>query len=1459
MSERGRTLASVRRIGLMAALAAALALTAPAASADFPYTGPTGNAHDPTTWKLPPGVAPSNFDDDWKLAATPEQSPQSAALVNPKPDELCGVRGASVLDSNAVFPPTANSCMGAGTPVNTAFEQTLGRPDVVISVLDSGIKWNDRGAMVAVRKKVWLNAGELPAPRVDLRQSFDPSTGVDCGAHYGAVGSGGDYSRSGGKLGPGGAIPYDVLGQGVFNVLDYACDSRVAAVVDGASPLHALRHGPPGMLTPEDLILAFSDGVDHDHNGFANDIAGWNFVDNNNDPYDDVQYGHGTGEAQDSNGEANTSQELGTCPDCMVMPLRVGESFIADVNRFAQAVLYATDQGAYVIQEALGTLNSSYFTRQAIEYAYRHGTVVIASAADEAAEHHNQPGSLPDAVVVNSVNQYETPFTNVPPSYLQLNGCTNFGPRVMLSVPSSSCSSEATGKSAGVAGLIYSAAINAIADGKLRPAGDCTRVDGSPCPITANEARQLIASGNIAGTTTANSAPSTGTSPADEGNGAQADDVNFAQQPELSCHPVAAPSCTDPNLNTVFAADLGAGVDLPAADTHRYHARKGFDEFYGYGRLNAYKAVVAAANGTIPPEADITSPDWFQQLDPAQAQIPVGGYVNARRPYTCQVEVAPGGDPNNGLVTDTPPGDFTTVDSSYCDGRTVHSAPYSGTLGQINTAQLKASFPANVQGWGGNENRGLVQTSNGRPNTMPYAFTVRVVVSVLRTASSPAMTGEDRRQLFLHRDREMLPGWPRELRSDGASSPLLTDLDGDNRNELVVATSDGWIYALRRNGSEVPGWPVHTTALPLHTGEVAYRTLGTGHYCDVLGALAAGDLFHDGQIDIVADDNCGNVYAWNPQGKLVFEQHSNPAFSGAPLQPFHTVRQNPRDRTEIGFLASPVLAHLSGKANSQLDIIVAGEDRHLYAWRPSANRLAGSAVPGFPVLMVDPDKITAVDPVTNHLTFSSTRAEANPGINEDQGKLIDTPAIAQLSGPGSKPSIILGTNEEYGANTGDEGQMNAGDFTSASLGLLGQTGVLGYANGRTYVVKASGGRMTCSGGACHSSAFAPGWPKKIGIIERGLLPDVGEGINGSPVVAPLTCPDGGAGMKIGVAPDAGPAYIFNPGGSSCYGTDQSGRDNSLETDFSAGHGQYDHPAFAAVGYPAFGSLNGRSIDLFTPQAGLTRALDVALNDYQGGQDFIGGWDPRTAQQLPGFPAEVNDLQFLTGPVIGQITSSGGQDVIGGTASLDLAAFGANGLPASSAWPKLTGDWTIATPTLGSFGTLDTSSSARKDVVSITRMGTLAVYSTPAPACSPSSSPRFHHDDWNSGDYLTDAVPPGKPYNVRLRGRVLRFTASGNNLLCGTASRYQLVTSSRPITPANFASARALSGAPAPKAAGTAQSLRLPAGAERYVAIRAVDVAGNVGLPAVVRVAGVARVDGARRSQSRTQSSARFAG
>jgi hypothetical protein len=126
--------------------------------------------------------------------------------------------------------------------------------------------------------------------------------------------------------------------------------------------------------------------------------------------------------------------------------------------------------------------------------------------------------------------------------------------------------------------------------------------------------------------------------------------------------------------------------------------------------------------------------------------------------------------------------------------------------------------------------------------------------------------------------------------------------------------------------------------------------------------------------------------------------------------------------------------------------------------------------------------------------------------------------------------------------------------------------------------------------------------------------------------------------------------------------------------------------------------------------------------------------------------------------------------------------------------------------LGSLGTIDSATGAQKDVVSLTRSGTLSVYSPPASACSPSSWPSFHHDIANSGDYSRDAIAPGKPLGASVAGNILSWTAPGGDLMCPTASTYEIVTSGSPITPQNFAAATPLSGAPSPAAAGTAQKL-----------------------------------------------------
>jgi hypothetical protein len=1373
---------------LMLACASALVLcgaVAGSAQASFPYLPSGGNPNDYSTYKSGAGVVPTDLGgNDWKFAAT-RVDPDYAT----EPKELNGVRGAHVVDAS----PSAT----------TAWMTTTGRPDVTIAVLDSGIEWDNPGAMDDLRFKLRLNRAELPVPQTG-GPTRDASAAASC---------------PNGTQNPNDA--YDVNGDGVFNLRDYACDPRVTA---STGP----RVGPAGKLTPQDVLIAFSNGDDGDGNGYVDDIAGWDFVDNDNDPYDDVQYGHGTGEARDSSAEANNGGDTGSCPNCTFIPLRVGDSFVADVNRFAQASIYAVDNNVLVIQEALGTLNNSSLARHAVDYAYDHGVAVMASAADEAAQHHNWPSSMPHVIVTNSVVKYDSTFTPAQKSYVEFNGCTNFASKVTVSIPSSSCSSNAVGLAAGMAGLIYSAAKNAQHAGTLDPSPDstCQRPGGNECLITPNEVRQLMASGRISpGNPHANAPILT----------EQADDINFISGvPEPSCAGAPSADCTDPNRFFPLANALGTGRPVEAittpAETRSYGAHKGFDQYYGYGRVNMVKAVEATGGATMPPEAEITGPEWYEQIDPARPNLDISGYVNARgRGYTCVVEVAPGSDPTNDA-------DFTPVTSSnWCDNTTQHAIERSGVLAQVNLTALKAKFPSGTD-FTGSAPTALSNTSsdgphqNNRPAREPYGFTVRLRVT---TKPSPTTTlmGEDRRNLYLHRDSQLKPGFPKQFASDGASSPALVDLDGDNRNEMVFGTSDGRVHAIKPDGSEAPGFPVHTDALPLHTGGQAFKSgevPETASFGAILSSLATGDIDHDGAPEVVATDMEGRLYVWSAKGELEWKRETNPAWSGKPLQPFHNVRCGTRCRTQHGFIASPVLANLDGSADGKLDVIAAGMDRHVYAW--TAN---GDAVGGFPVLVIDRDKVTSIDPQTHVPTFKTGIGDA---LN--QGAIVDTPAVGDLNGDG-KLEIVVGTNEEYSAD--QDGGMNAG-LSSGTIGAIGSAGSqvgLSPANSRLFAIRSGGDPNGVS--TKNSDVFLPGWPVKIGVLLAELLPVVGEGVTGAPVIGDVTCASGGGGPKVGAVSDAGPGYIFNADGSSCYGKasglDGQQHDKTLASDgagLSAQGPKYDTPVLAAVGHPAFGVLDPSGAtgpSFLAPTAGLIRALDLAFPEYQGGQDFLTAWNGSTGAFQPGYPVPVNDLQFLTGPSVGNVDALPGDEAVGGTASLDLNAVNAAGQPVSG-FPKLSSDWMVTNPVIGSFGTLDTDADAHNVVGAMTRRGTLFAYDTPAPACPLGSWPRFHHDNANSGVLGRDAVSPGTVTGARVLGSALTFKAPGDDLLCGTVDHYEVVTSDVPIRGGDFGQAAVLKPL-APVAAGADQTLQLDFALRRYVAVRAVDEAGNAGRAALV--------------------------
>ncbi len=1295
-----------------------IALTSTTAVAEFPY--PPNPAPCATSEEcieatdfasylfLPvadPPVLPDDFgSDNWKLTSERTGDPAIDASVQ----ELMGVKGASV---------------------DLAWQITTGRPDVLIAVLDSGIRWQD--SLPDLVNKFYLNRGELPVPQ-------------------GSENAADEYDRN---------------GDGVFNIADYL------AIGDTAADDRVEDRNGNGMIDPEDLIFIFSDGVDDDENGYIDDISGWDFYEDDNDPLDEVSYGHGTGESNDSGAEAdNGLGGVGTCPNCMLLEIRVGDSFVAEVNAFAQAVVFAVDSGARVVQEALGTLNQTEHGQHAVDYAYDNGVVVIASAADEQSNHHNYPANYDHTVQVNSVKRFEdiSGILQSPRSYLYLNGCTNYGGHIAFAVPSSSCSSEATGNGSGMAGLVISAALNAIDRGALTP---YPLGDGSfaPYPLSAEEVKQLLS--------------------------LSTDDIDFSARPEEGI---------EENYSTQIAVP---GID----GSRRFPSIAGWDQYFGYGRVNADRAVQWAAAGRIPPEAAIDGPAWYATVDPeAASSLPVRGRVAARRAEDCAYElaVAPGIQP----LED----EFETVASGDdCD------AASDGVLGEIDIAELRARMPHGVEG--------PAITDDGAPDPDRFTFTVR-----LRATDDAGLVGEDRRVLALHHDPDLVDGFPLQLGSDGVSSPATADLDGDGVEEIIIGSSNGIVHALRADGSELPGWPVTTDPLELHDGSAGYRDGGLDviDATAILGAVNVGDIDRDGSLEVVAADMRGRVYVWQADGsrRAGFPVVTRPEYSHSfrserdtgtdeGLVPDLTNRHNRDNRVGRAIAGGAVLGNLDGSADGSLEIVAGAFDRHLYAWHAD-----GTPVFGWPLLVKDPDKVESVDPITNDVTL---KADANARLGT---KFLVAPSLGDLDGDGAL-EVVAVVNEEYREDP------NA-VFTNPIVNLFLAAGVLDPGNTRIYVVRSTGAAPLERG--WNPDAFADGFPVRAAMMTTELLPVVGTGSNGPPALADV---DGDGDLEIATMSAVGPPYIFDRNGVSIFGRAGSGEDLPLPSEpFGADSDSTDSPAFGALGGVALAEMDGsgQGFHLLAPVAGLGKLIDnqVAASQFPADNQLavwqVSGADGAAVEPAfaDAFPRRVNDLQFIAAPAVADISGDGRPEALQGSGVYDLHAFDIDGVEPAG-WPKFTNGWMVGTPAVG-----DVDGDGLLEVVATTREGNLFVWNTQGDECGPVLWRRYHHDEWGTGNYHADTRPP-----ATLRSEDVTVTrlpdgsaelqlasVPGDDLFCGDTA-LQVRWSDAPIENAAAFDAAPVAALDAVPPAGRASAVAVARDAAWvdsavYLAVAAVDESGN---------------------------------
>lgn len=132
-------------------------------------------------------------------------------------------------------------------------------------------------------------------------------------------------------------------------------------------------------------------------------VPGYDFVSKDSDPYDD--HGHGTHVAGTVAEATNNNEGVaGLAFDASIMPLKVlsaqGSGSSADI---ADAIRWAADHGANVINMSLGSSVPSEVIRNACKYAKKKNVVIVCAAGNGFGEPVGYPAAFPECIAVSSV------------------------------------------------------------------------------------------------------------------------------------------------------------------------------------------------------------------------------------------------------------------------------------------------------------------------------------------------------------------------------------------------------------------------------------------------------------------------------------------------------------------------------------------------------------------------------------------------------------------------------------------------------------------------------------------------------------------------------------------------------------------------------------------------------------------------------------------------------------------------------------------------------------------------------------------------------------------------------------------------------------------------------------------------------------------------------------------------
>jgi subtilisin family serine protease len=617
--------------------------------------------------------------------------------------------------------------------------------------------------------------------------------------------------------------------------------------------------------------------VDDDFNGFVDDVRGWDFADDDADPTDDHLHGThvaGTVAAVGDNGAG----VVGVAYESRVMAVRgLGTGGFGYSSDLAEAILYAVDNGADVINASWGSASPSQTISDAIAAAHAAGVVFVAAAGNATADTAQFfPAADPNAITVAA-------FTHTDARA----GFSNFGLKLDVGAPGggdgpppNSFSSDSILSALSTALHPDNVPVGALVlesggVSYLRIAGTsmaAPHVSGTAAlalaanpSLSVEQVRQLLRS-------TAIDLPPAGPDP-DSGYGivnaaavvtapapleahiaypagvrllgpTAVDVTGSASGPGFVSYSVDYRAASDPTGWVPIAGPIGTAVadgvlatwDASGLTDGEYVVRLRVDRI---GAVFMDQAAFGVRNAQIesPEQLAALRPDGPIEIRGTAAGGGFVGYtVQIRRPalhgnswHTDGVTLAgsPGTPVRHDLLATLDVSSLANADR-FDFRLTVTSG--SGTtmverLGVVVDPALRAGWPQNV-------------LANGDREYL-------TVADLDGIGTRSILVGSGSEVVVFEADGSARPGWPQSIVVDGPnaftrSSPLVADVLGDGRPE-VIATNGDYLIVWSADGVRQAPFPVYVSVL----------AFGFNQW------ITAGDVDGDGKDEIVCSTNVG--------------------------------------------------------------------------------------------------------------------------------------------------------------------------------------------------------------------------------------------------------------------------------------------------------------------------------------------------------------------------------------------------------------------------------------------------------------------------------------------------------------------------------------------------------------------------------------------------------------------------